>query len=153
MRRLKTTHIRRSRNRGEEGAAALLLVLGLLMALTAFSAAFVKNVHGAIDRHRAERHLLETQNLAEAGVHKAVATLLSGLSTYSGETGASLGNGVFDVNVSSAVSPSEYVVRSTGKLVDGDRLLCQSVITARVVINSGEAQVVYLPSASPVEDS
>jgi len=113
-------------NRQPRGAAliiAMLVMAVLLLAGTTFLT--ISSTENAIALN--ERVSAQAFLLAEAGLHKAIATL-NGSSTYSGETNTSLGSGKFTVTVATAAGCTATSARDI-------------VATGSVPVAGGQAQV------------
>lgn len=111
---------------------AMLLVLGLLAAMSIGSATFF----GLLNHDLARAHAVERgqvcMNLAEAGVDKAIAELRADPSKYTGEHDTSLGAGFFSVETSRLQGAREYRITSTGLLRSDGHVLKEVRVSADI---------------------
>ncbi len=125
---------------GSEGVA-LLLTLGYLAVMTLLLTVFLGALTHSMDRGRVAERRLVALNIAEGGLHKALATLRNRPDAYRGEAGTPLGKGQFTVEVRAGRLPDTYAVVSTGELRDSGLVLCRVRIEALLGFDKGSLRI------------
>jgi hypothetical protein len=118
--------------------AALVLAVGYVALAGLFAASFLAhwNRSEAVTRRAAWSQTC--LNLAEAGVHKALAEHAIDQG-YTGETDTPLGDGRFSVTMTPGDGPDAWVITATGELLRGGDVIARRVASARCVIRPGGA--------------
>ena len=120
---------------------ALLLVLGILAALTVGTSAMFSLMHITMTQaHKSEQRLV-CQNLAEAGLNKAIAELTASHRDYRGEQDVALGEGAYSVEVAPANGTDTFQIAASGFIKADDVVLAKSQIRAEVLFNGDKATI------------
>lgn len=135
-------HRRRLAGRGpsEEGVA-LLLVIGYLAAMTIFLTAFLGALTHTLDREGIAEKRLIALNIAEGGLHKALAALQTRPNAYRGEEATALGEGQFTVEVHEGHLSGTYEVVSTGELGHSSLVVHRVRIGALLGFDKGSLRI------------
>jgi hypothetical protein len=111
---------------------ALLLALGVMLALTILATALLSGFHRSMRQTKGRERELQCMNLAEAGMAKALAELRVGDGSYHGEVNTPLGDGDFTVVVT-PLGQQRFAVESTGTLNDRSDIQARVTVDAEVV--------------------
>jgi hypothetical protein len=111
---------------------ALVLALGVMLALTILASALLTGFHRSMQQTVDRERELQCMNLAEAGIAKALVVLRAGDGSYRGEANTALGDGDFTVVVTPQ-GPQRFAVESTGTLNHRSEIQARVVIDAEVV--------------------
>ncbi len=138
-----------SRTMMRNDGAALLVVMGLLGAMTILAGAFIEGVHMTLAQQRAASNDLIVRNLAQAGIDSAIASLCGDESAYEGESDVALGEGRYSVRLTRGPESNTYRVNAIGELEAGGRVTHSFEIKARVTVQDGRLTSVTQTEVKP----
>jgi hypothetical protein len=116
---------------GKDGMA-LLLALGVMLAMTILASALLMGFHRSMEQTVDRERELQCMNLAEAGIAKALVELRAGDGSYRGEANTPLGDGDFTVVVT-PLGLQRFAVESTGTLNHHSDIQARVVVDAEVL--------------------
>jgi len=116
---------------GKDGMA-LLLALGVMLAMTILASALLTGFHRSMEQTVDRERELQCMNLAEAGIAKALVELRAGDGSYRGEANTPLGDGDFTVVVTPQ-GTQRFAVESTGTLNHHSDIQARIIVDAEVV--------------------
>jgi len=113
------------------GGMALVLALGVLLALTALSTALLTSFHASYRQAQNRERQARCLNIAEAGIEKALVEYRINSAWYTGEEDTPFGSGSFSVAIT-GIGPERFTVQSTGTLIHGPAVQSRIVVEARI---------------------
>lgn len=126
--------MRRLLSSGRREGMALILALGVMLALSVIATALVTSFHRSLDRAHDRETEIQTLYIAEAGIELALHQLRSGIGLDAGRNEVPFGDGAFSVLVT-PTSAGRFVVESTGVLTDD--LSIHATVTVEAEIDAG----------------